>query len=205
MSKNKPILFDSFLIRGGLLLWAAALFLFGYNVLDEKRAVNTIQMTLDDMPVSEYRDFSDSETDIPNYLKYPEIEMPVSEVNGQLYIGILTIPAIDLDLPIMSSWDEQKLKIAPCRYAGSAYLNTLVIAAHNYKSHFGKLRELDIGSPIYFTDIDGNIFNYQVIEINVLPSTAVDEMISTDYDLTLFTCTASGQKRLTIRCIQVDL
>lgn len=204
MNKNKSTALDSLLIRSGLLLWAAALLLTGYNILDERRAMHTIQKTLENLSVLEYRDFNHSETDIPNYLKYPEMEMPVFEIDGQLYIGILTMPTIELELPVISSWSEQRLKTAPCRYSGSAYLNTLVIAAHNYQSHFGKLNKLYIGAPINFTDADGNIFRYQVMEIEALPSAAVDEMVSSDYDLTLFTCTAGGQKRLTIRCMQIE-
>lgn len=204
MTKNKPIRFDSLLISGGLLLWAAAVFLTGYNIFDEKRAMNTVQNTLNSLQTITALDNSsdNSETAIPDYLKYPEMEMPVSELNGQLYIGILTLPTIDVDLPVISSWDYNKLKMAPCRYTGSVYMNTLVVAAHNYRSHFGRLGELDIGAPVIFTDADGNTFHYQVVELEVLAPTAVTDILSDDYDLTLFTCTVGGQNRLAVRCIQ---
>ena len=51
-------------------------------------------------------------------------------------IGILEIPALDLNL-VISSWSYSSLRLAPCRYSGSAYKGDLVIAAHNYQSHFG--------------------------------------------------------------------
>lgn len=100
----------------------------------------------------------------------------------------------------MSQWSYAGLKIAPCRYADSAYRNDLVIAAHNYYSHFGYLRDLPQGDPVVFTDVDGNAFQYEVFEIETLSSTSVAEMTGGDWDLTLFTCTIGGKKRITVRC-----
>ena len=100
----------------------------------------------------------------------------------------------------MSQWSYAGLKIAPCRYAGSAYRNDLVIAAHNYYSHFGYLRDLSQGDPVVFTDVDGNAFRYEVFEIETLSSTSVAEMTGGDWDLTLFTYTIGGKKRITVRC-----
>ena len=53
-----------------------------------------------------------------------------------------------------------------------------------------------------FTDTDGNIFNYTVSELEQLNPTDVREMISGDWDLTLFTCTLGGQYRVTVRCVR---
>ena len=92
------------------------------------------------------------------------------------------------------------MKISPCRYTGSVYLNNMVICAHNYESHFGKLKELNVGDAVYFTDMDGNEFCFQVKEIDTLDYDAVDEMVSGDWDLTLFTCTIGGGSRVTVRC-----
>ena len=45
----------------------------------------------------------------------PNRPMPVINVEGHDYIGCLSIPALDLELPIMSTWNYPKLRIAPCR------------------------------------------------------------------------------------------
>ncbi len=58
------------------------------------------------------------------------------KIDGNYYIGVLTIPSLDLSLPVMEDWDDEKLKISPCRYAGSLYQKNLVIAGHNYQRHF---------------------------------------------------------------------
>lgn len=132
-------------------------------------------------------------------LSYQRTVMTVM-VEGNAYIGCLDIPAIDLFLPVMSSWSYAKLKIAPCRYGGSAYTGELVIAAHNYRSHFGSLRYLNTGDQVIFTDADGNQFVYSVGEVEVLAPAAVEEMLDSGWDLTLFTCTYGGRTRLAIRC-----
>jgi sortase A len=96
------------------------------------------------------------------------------------------------------------LKIAPCRYEGSAYTNDLIISGHNYTSHFGKLQNLSAGDIVIFTDIEGNEFIYEVVELEILKPTSIEEMKSGEWALSLFTCTLSGQTRLTVRCELVD-
>ena len=80
----------------------------------------------------------------------------------------------------------------------------MVVAAHNYYSHFGYLKNLSQGDEVIFTDMTGNVFRYGVIEIETLSPFAVDEMTSGDWDLTLFTCTVGGATRVTVRCERID-
>ena len=128
------------------------------------------------------------------------MEMPTVEIDGVEYIGTLTIPALGLELPIVSAWSDALLDLAPCRYTGSAYLGDLIIAGHNYRGHFGSLYRLAPGDEVQFTDAAGNVFSYAVSEIQELPGTALEEMEAGDWDLTLFTCTLSRTSRVTIRC-----
>jgi sortase A len=139
-------------------------------------------------------------TDIPLYVKNPEMAMPVISIDGNDYIGVLDIPELDISLPVMSEWSYPKLKIAPCRYTGTIYMNNMVIAAHNYDSHFGRLKELQSGDSITFADTDGNLFYYEVTDMEVLEPTAIEDMKNSGYDLTLFTCTYGGKTRYTVRC-----
>ena len=129
----------------------------------------------------------------------PEGEMPVIEIDGYDYIGVLQIPSLDLILPVISDWSYPALQIAPCRYEGSAYDGGMVIAGHNFDSHFGKLAQLEPGDEIKFIDLSGNTFTYAVAETEVLEATAIEEMVTGGWDLTLFTCTLSGQTRFTVR------
>ena len=200
--KNKGIIF----ILSGLLLIAAAFFLTGYNIYDEYRAKCSARQALDEIRIEEQdEEEQEDEPEIPDYILNPDMEMPVQRIDGVEYIGVLQIPSLNLELPVVSSLSPPSLKIAPCRYEGSAYKDDLIIAAHNYVSFFGNLSKLQVGDPVIFKDVDGNEFVYEVAELEVLQAAAVEEMRSGEWDLTLFTCTLSGQSRTTIRCLRMNI
>jgi len=137
----------------------------------------------------------------PLEFRDPEtFEMTEVEIDGYAYIGYLSIPTLELNLPIMSGWDRARLRIAPCRYYGSVNGEDLVLMAHNYKRHFGRIKELNVGDPVLFTDMDGVTTSYQVVSQDVLPPDAVEEMTAGDFALTLFTCTYGGENRISVYC-----
>lgn len=199
------------LIVTGLLLVAAAFAITAFNLWEGQIAEQRAQNVLQELPVK-MRNHSQAEKSpkgsitteqeelIPDYILDPYRDMPVAEADGHDYIGILAIPALELELPVMSEWSYPNLKASPCRYAGSAYLNNMVIAAHNYTRHFGRLKELSGGETVTFTDADGNVFPYTVALVETLLPTDVKEMTDGTWDLTLFTCTISGSYRIAVRC-----
>lgn len=132
-------------------------------------------------------------------------EMKRTNINGYDYIGTITIPTLNLELPIMSEYDYNRLMISPCRYYGSIHTNDLIICAHSYKTHFKYLDKLKQKDLIMITDIDGNNYFYEVLEIEILNPDQVSEMINNEFDLTLYTCTNDGQKRITVRANRINL
>lgn len=199
----------------GLLLLAAALCLTAYNLWSDAMASMKVQVTLTELkPEIEAAVSAQQEAaqplretaleEVPDYLLDPGMDMPVRTVDGQDYIGLLEIPAVSLELPVISRWSYEALKLAPCRYAGSAYTHDLVISGHNYAGHFRDLKNLQPGDAVTFTDADGNVFSYEVSFLETLSPTAVEEMTSGDWDLTLFTCTVGGQNRIAVRCESTD-
>lgn len=202
-------------ITVGLLLIAAALFLASYNLYDELRAEQAARQVINKLdayfpsetapeastnPAGDQEPLvSDERTVIPDYVLYPNMEMSVETINGIDFIGVLRIPTLELELPVISEWNYPNLKSAPCRYSGSAYLNNLILCGHNYASHFGSLKTLSEDDIATFTDIDGNVFIYKMVERETLNPTDIEGMESGNWDLTLFTCTVGGQSRVTIR------
>ena len=134
------------------------------------------------------------------YKMNPDIEMPTKTINGIKYIGVLEVPKLSLQLPVMSHWSPDGLKIAPGRYKGSVYKRNIIIAGHNYRSHFSRLKTLDIVSKIWFIDLEGNRFEYKVSDIEIIKGTDVKQMEKGKWDMTLFTCTYGGQNRMALRC-----
>ena len=127
-------------------------------------------------------------------------EMTTVQVEGYDCIGILSLPALELELPVLADWSYTKLKKAPCLYYGSCYEADFVIAAHNYDSHFGRLSQLQAGDVVTFTDINGEVFCYEVVLLETLSREATLEMITSGFDLSLYTCTPGGGSRVTVRC-----
>lgn len=197
MKKRKGV----FQMTFGLLLLAAAFLLTGYNIYESKKAESTSAYAVREMRKA--IENTDAEVN-PLYEKIPDIVMPTFELDGERYIGILEIPALGLCLPVMGGeWSYPKLRSAPCRYTGSVYKDDLVIAAHNYSTHFGRIKDLVSGTDVTFTDVDGNIFYYEVGWLDVLKPNEVEVMTdASKWDMTLFTCTYGGRERYALRCIR---
>jgi sortase A len=62
---------------------------------------------------------------------------------------------------------------------------------------------MNVGDTVYFTDMDDKVYTYEVAETETLAPTAIEEMTTSGYDLTLFTCTYGGKSRVTVRCKRV--
>lgn len=191
MSKKAKVL-----IVAGLLLICAALGLAAFNLWSESNAGKA-----SDEVLAQMEGMLPARSDaVPDYVLDPNMAMPTFSIDGADYIGIVQIPSLGLQLPVAADWSYPQLRTSPCRYSGSAYLDDLVICGHNYSSHFGRLKYLDAGEEVIFTDADGNVFMYEVCLVETMQPTAVTEMTSGQWDLTLFTCTIGGQSRVTVRC-----
>lgn len=201
----------------GLLLITAAFFLTAYNLYDALRAERSAAEAVSRLeniltPSLQENTFAGPEEaavpteadEISDYILNPDMDMPVETLNGLDYIGILCVPALELELPVISEWSYPHLKSAPCRYSGSAYKDNLVIAAHNYASHFGNLKKLQAGDTVIFSDMDGNVFSYEIVQQETLQPSDIEAMENGGWDLTMFTCTTGGTSRVTVRCERVE-
>ena len=182
----------------GIALVASAAALISYNVYVDNKAAKGIDEIINQISIDVVQEAQ------PDYILNPNMEMPIISVNGVDYVGKISIPELGLELPVISDCTYPNLKIAPCRYSGSAYLNNMVIAGHNYSSFFGTLKNISTGNKIVFTDIDGNVFMYEVDDMQVLLPTDIENMVVSDWDLTLFTCTVGGRTRFAVRCDRIN-
>lgn len=134
----------------------------------------------------------------------PKREMPTKEINNNFYIGEINIPRLSLKLPVLNDWSEENLTIAPARFKGSIYQNNMIIMAHNYRSHFGKIHNLEMGDMVEFKDTENTIFLYKVKEVELLKEEELSKLLNKKSDLTLFTCDLSGRNRVVVRCEKVN-
>lgn len=208
MKLNKSYLW---MISGAMLLLAALLLVL-YNLHEDNKGRESSEHILTELKASipepeqpplmpDFSDdlFSEYETEDP-----PE-EILV-EIDGQMYLGIISIPSLGIELPVLSEWSYPNLKLSPCRYKGSYITGDLIIAAHNYRSHFGRIQELSSGDVLMFTDGNGVIHEYMVLQSEMISGRDIEAMefgSAENWDLTLFTCTLSGQSRVTVRAVEI--
>lgn len=214
MPKKAGIVFLSL----GAALIVSALLLFLYNDYEDNKAGRSSEALLNDVQAiiserikptftpkpqaSEQAESSESIQLTPRPTEPPELT--VVEIDGYGYIGFLSIPDLELQLPVMSDWDYERLKLAPCRQFGSTKTDDLVIAAHNYKRHFGRFSELELGAAVTFTDMNGNVNIYAVTVLETLAPEAVDVVQNSDHDLVLYTCTYGGENRVAVFCDRAE-
>ena len=179
----------------GVVFIGFAMGLLIYNNYESRKAQESSDVLMESIRLSIVEAEYEEETTDP----FDE-EMKIKEIDGYGYIGYLSIPALQLDLPVMSEWDYGRLKISPCRYYGSTKTDNLVIAAHNYRFHFGYLGHLKPGDTVVFTDMESKVSYYTVTSVEQLMPTDVDKVKDTGDDLILYTCTYGGAKRITVRC-----
>lgn len=206
----------------GVLLLTGALGLLLYNQAEQNRAAEAANALMPQIVEAIQKNQSHAQTDpdqtestpqetidwdnyVPVLPTEPVVpEMTVVEIGGYGYIGFISFPTLGSELPVMADWSYEQLETTPCRYTGSIFTDDLVLMAHNYWGHFGQINGLDLGDNVSFTDMDGNTILYEVVAVDVLHPTDIEDMTAGDYDMTLFTCTYGGQSRVTVRCDRVD-
>lgn len=191
----------------GICCLAASVGWIAYNHWEEQNAQDAAKNMLQNVQenildsAQSHGNQSDHGQDQPTEsIEEDPLRMPTTEVNGYDCIGVLSIPVLDLEWPVLTDWSYTKLKMAPCHYFGTYYEPNFVIAAHNYRSHFGRLRRLKPEDLVLFTDVSGNVYCYEVVLLETLPGDATEEMITSGFDLSLYTCTLGGGSRITVRC-----
>jgi sortase A len=198
-----------FCILLGLVCILASVGFVIYNRLEAQSGAELSQTLLQDVqdkmeeatqPETTHKEHTSDEVP-PETVPREMLTVPAGEYES---IGILSIPVLELELPVLTEWSYEKLKKSPCHYYGSCYESDFIIAAHNYTSHFGRLSQLQAGDLVLFTDVTGQIHYYEVVLMETLPPTATEEMITSGFDLTLYTCTPGGGNRVTVRCNKVE-
>lgn len=192
----------AFLLLGAVLI-LSALLLFLRNTEESRAAGESAREALEEM--QEYiwviPTQPESETSGETAQTEPvDPTMTVKTINGHDYIGYLSLPKLELELPVMDEWSYPDLQISPCRELGSVKTDDMVVIAHNYPSHFGRLKELQKGDEVSFTDMDGKVWEYKVSAVETVDPHNVEKVHNSTHDLVLYTCTVGGEFRVTAFC-----
>lgn len=141
-----------------------------------------------------------------------EEEQKLTADDGTIYytIGIINIPSINVNYPILSTYTDELLKIAPCKFHGPNpnEIGNLCIAGHNYKNSkfFSKVPNLQLGDTIEITDLSGRMLTYTVYDkfiVNPDELECTSQLTDGKKEITLITCTNDNKQRHIIKAREV--
>ncbi|MGM9628680.1 MAG: sortase [Faecousia sp.] len=195
----------------GAVLLAAALLLFLHNEREDTMAGEAAEEALSALQEAirkPAKEESNPNAVHPDPTETTEVtepaELTVVPIDGYDYIGYISIPSFELELPIIADWSMEKLQTAPCLQYGSPLTDDAVIAGHNFKQHFRALHDIQVGERVTFTDMNGYVIEYSVADVEIIDPRNVYDVINSEYDLILYTCTTGGQSRVTVRCNRTE-
>ena len=144
------------------------------------------------------------------------LEKEKTTMNGYNVIGIVKIPKIELEYPILdietSNPEETKepMKISIVKYWGGKVneFGNLSIAGHNNYdgTMFGKTKKLEIGDEVELTDLDNKTIKYKIYDKFVTDPNDVTILATKDENIrevTLITCTNGNKERLILKAKEI--
>lgn len=135
-------------------------------------------------------------------------EQKLTASDGTVYytIGVINIPSINVNYPILSTYTDELLKIAPCKFHGPNpnEVGNLCIAGHNYRNtkFFSKVPTLELGDKIEITDLSGRMLTYTVYDkfiVNPDELECTSQLTKGKKEITLITCTNDNKQRHIIK------
>lgn len=182
---------------------STAIYYFYYSYKNSEKEELSKQL-LNNFNISTlYADTNYSATRINNENMY------ISDGHNFSVIGLIEIKSIKLNYPIISTYNDELLKIAPCRFYGPMpnEVGNLCIAGHNYNSYkfFSRLKDLSNGDIITIYDLSGNKIDYTVYnsyETDYNDLTCINQDTNGKKELTLITCNNIKNKRRVIKATE---
>ena len=132
------------------------------------------------------------------------------EYKGQKVIGLIKIPAIDLEYPILEKTTNLAMATSISRYYGGEIneLGNVSLAGHNNYSGtmFGKNKNLKKGDDVLLTDLTGKTLKYEIYDKFVTHPDDTDVLETKDKtirEVTLITCKNGRSERLIIKAKEI--
>lgn len=145
----------------------------------------------------------------------PEYEPIASQYvakNGKTYdiVGIIKIPKIDLEYPILSETTDALLKVSVCKFWGPNpnEVGNLCMAGHNYTNTraFSKAYKLEKGDIIEITDLSGKTVQYEIYSHYVVKANNTEPTSQITHgrkEVTLITCTNGIKERRIVKALEL--
>ncbi len=135
------------------------------------------------------------------------------ELAGYKVVGIIKIPSIDVEYPILQPeepTDTVALDTSIIQFWGNAInsIGNVTLAGHNMKNGtmFGKNHQLEKGDIIELTDEQNVTLQYKVFEKYIVEPNDVSCLLpvnQNDREVTLITCTNGRKNRLIVKAAEI--
>lgn len=131
---------------------------------------------------------------------------------GNIYatVGVITIPKIGVNYPILERTTDALLKVSPCKFWGPNpnEVGNLCIVGHNYRNNrfFSKVPKLVNGDTIEIMDLTGTTITYEVYDKHTVdPKDVSDTTQKTNgkKEITLITCTNDSKQRVIVKATEL--
>ncbi len=133
-----------------------------------------------------------------------------AKIGDYKVIGIINIPKINIEYPILEKTNKESLKLSITKFYGEKInqKGNVVLAGHNNlnKTMFGKINELENGDIIELTDSQMVTVKYQVFNKYVIDPNDIDCIFPIDEntrEVTLITCTNRDKNRLVVKAREI--
>ena len=144
-------------------------------------------------------DMSDEET--------KEIKL---EYNGYNVVGIINIPKLGIEFPILDITNDDSMKVSVTKFWGNNVndIGNFTIVGHNNLdgTMFSNTKKLKIGDEIVLTDLSGKTLKYRIFDKYIIEPNDVSctESVNKDQrEVTLITCTNGRRNRLVIKANEI--
>lgn len=132
------------------------------------------------------------------------------EIEGYKVVGIINIPKINIEYPILEKTNKESLKLSITKFWGEKInqKGNVVLAGHNNLNNkmFGKIDKLENGDIIELTDSQMVAVEYQVFDKYVIDPNDINCIFPVEEntrEVTLITCTNRDKNRLVVKAREI--
>jgi len=129
-----------------------------------------------------------------------DVSMPMLEINGEDFVGIIEIPLYHKQLPVYGSWSKHKVSSFPCRFDGNLYDGSLIIGGSDGAGQFDFMKNISIGDSVFLTDMTGGRYYYKVDWVELTSDATSETLASDTADMVLFARNSYSLDYTVVRC-----
>lgn len=134
------------------------------------------------------------------------------EIKGHQVIGIIKIPTINMEYPILETTTAETLNLSITKFWGNEIneVGNVTLAGHNNLSGvmFGKIKKLKIGNVIELTDMQNITLKYEIFKTYIIDPNDISCILPENEgtrEITLITCTTGGKNRYIVKARQTEI